>query len=291
MMRAIEGTTGVFGVIGDPVGHSFSPLMHNLAFEAMGLDCVYVAFHVLPGNLEQAVKAVSALQMQGLNVTAPHKTRVMRYLDTLSDAAKAVGAVNTIINKNGVLIGDNTDVYGFEECVLRDGGMVRFPSRICILGAGGASRAVVYACARRTEVEEIVILNRTESRAREIALDIGALTGKRIIAAPSDAETQWKELRAANMVVNATTVGMHPDIEKSPVLNPEVFHSGQTVCDIIYTPLRTRFLRDADKRGAKTIGGLSMLAYQGARSLFLWTGRQAPSEIMLEALRERFGAA
>lgn len=287
-MRLIGGSTGIYGVIGDPIEHTLSPLMQNRALEAMGIDGVYVPFRVSPGELEYAVRAVSALHIRGLNVTVPHKTAVMRFLDRITDTAQAIGAVNTIIHENGVLIGDNTDAYGFERFVL-GGGVDRFPASVCILGAGGAARSVVYVCLQRPEVEEIVILNRTVSRAVEIALKFGKRTGKRITAAPADVETQRNVLPSVGMIVNTTTVGMVPHPEESPVPDSDVFRPGQVVCDIVYTPLRTRFLREAAGRGAKTVGGFAMLAWQGARSLSLWTGREAPVEIMLEALGERFG--
>lgn len=287
-MHRIGGTTAVFGVIGDPIGHTLSPLMQNRALEIMDIDGVYVAFPVSSRELEDAVRAVRALHIRGVNVTVPHKTAVMSYLDHLSDAARAVGAVNTIINDERGLTGDNTDVYGFEQCVLREGGIDRFPARICVLGAGGAARGVVYACAARKEVEEIVILNRTLSRAREIADDIGMRSGRRISAAPLDTETQRAVIPGVGMIVNATSIGMASDAANTPVSIPDVFRPGQLVCDIIYTPLRTRLLEEAASQGARTIGGLAMLAYQGARSLSLWTGREAPADAMLDVLREKF---
>ncbi len=287
-MRPIGGRTTVYGVIGDPVEHTLSPLMHNRALEAMEVDAVYVAFRVSPQYLEHAIRAVSALRIQGLNVTVPHKTTVMSYLERVTDDARAVGAVNTISNDHGALIGDNTDIHGFSECVLRDGGVRSFPARVCILGAGGSARGVTYACAIRDEVEEIIVLNRTLSRAQELARDIGAVTGKRIVAASSDIDTQRATLPTAGMVVNTTTLGMYPETDGTPAPDPGVFRPGQLVCDIIYAPLQTRFLREASEHGAKTIGGLAMLAYQGAKSLSLWTGKDAPAEVMIDALRGRF---
>lgn len=284
----IGGTTAVYGVIGDPIGHTLSPFMQNRAIAEMGLDAVYVPFRVGPEHLERAIQAIQALNISGLNVTVPHKSGVIRCLDRTTDAARAVGAVNTILNDDGLLIGDNTDVYGFENCLAGDGVTV-FPERVCVLGAGGAARSVVYACAIRGEVREIVILNRTLSRAEELSTAFGDIAGKTVFAAPSDPQTLRKILPDAGMIVNTTTLGMYPDTDSTPVSDPDVFHSGQVVCDIIYNPQRTRFLREAALRGAHTVGGLAMLAWQGARSLSLWTGRDAPVNVMLAALRERFG--
>jgi shikimate dehydrogenase len=281
----IGGSTAVYGVIGDPIEHTMSPLMQNRAIEAMGLDAVYLPFRVAPEDLERAVGGMRALAIQGLNVTLPHKTAVMRYLDRVSDAAEAVGAVNTIIRDGDFLIGENTDVHGFLRCVIEDGGIAEFPGRVCVLGAGGAARGVVYVCAMRPEVREIAVVNRTLSRARELAERFSHVTGKRITAHPAEPGEMRRILQEAGMIVNTTTVGMHPEAGRSPVPEPEVFHGGQVVCDIIYTPLRTKLLMDAELRGARTVGGLAMLAHQGARSLSLWTGLEAPAKVMLDELK------
>jgi shikimate dehydrogenase len=282
----ICGTTGVYAVIGDPVEHSLSPLMHNRAMKEMGFDAVYVPFRVKRENLEEAVRAMRALDIRGMNVTVPHKTMIIPFLNSLSSEARAVGAVNTIINTGGILAGDNTDVYGFTHCVLDGGDLKEFPPRICIFGAGGAARAVLYACALRSEVSELTILNRTVHKAEKLAGEIGFITGRHISFFASDRESQKKILPDTDMIVNTTTVGMFPNVGISPVIDPEdVFHSGQVVCDIVYNPARTKFLADASEKGAITIGGMAMLAFQGARSLTLWTGREAPVQVMMETLK------
>jgi len=282
----ISGKTAVYGVIADPVAHTLSPLMHNSAIAEMGMDAVYVPFHVRPESLEHAVKGMTALGIGGLNVTVPHKTAVIDYLDSITDEAKAVGAVNTIIGDDGVLTGDNTDVRGFLMCLIRDGGLERFPGRVCVLGAGGAARGVVYACASREEVTEITVINRTLSKAEKIAAEFSNITAASVTAAPAVTDSLMEMIPAAGLVVNTTSVGMIPDSGNSPVPDPGVFHDGQVVCDIVYNPVETRLLREAAEHGAKTVGGLAMLAYQGARSLSLWTGREAPAEVMLRVLRE-----
>ena len=285
----ISGKTSVFGVIGDPIAHTLSPLMHNRAIAVMGIDAVYVPFNVKPPFIEDAIKSIVSFGIKGLNVTVPYKTEVIKYLENSTKVAVAVGAVNTIINNNCILIGDNTDVYGFEMCLEKDGGLETFPERICILGAGGAARGVVYACLMRDEVREVTVINRTFSKAEKLADELSHVTGKTPIPMPADEETIKKIVPAAGLVVNTTSVGMHPDIEHSPVPDPNVFHENQVVCDIIYNPLETKFLRNAASHGAKTVGGLAMLAYQGARSLSLWTGMEAPADVMLDALKEKFG--
>jgi shikimate dehydrogenase len=281
----VRGSTAVYGVIGDPIAHSMSPPMQNRAIEAMGLDAVYVPFRVTAEGLGRAVEGMRALGIRGLNVTIPHKTGVMRFLDRMTGVAEAVGAVNTILCDGGLLVGDNTDVEGFLRCVLDDGGIGAFPETVCVLGAGGAARGVVYGCAQRPEVREIAIINRTPAKAGEIAARFASLTGKRITAHPAEPGVMRALLSGAGMIVNTTPVGMHPDTERSPVPDPDAIHDGQIVCDIITTPALTKFLRDAESRGARTVSGLAMLARQGARSLSLWTGREAPAEVMLDELK------
>ncbi len=282
----IGGSTAVYGVIGDPIEHTLSPLMHNRALAAMGLDAVYLPFHVEPGDLRRAVMGMRAFGIRGLNVTVPHKSAVMEHLDLVTDAAKAVGAVNTIINHNGELAGENTDVYGILMCLETAGGLKKFPESVCILGAGGAARAVVHACAQRSGVREIFIVNRTVDRARTLASDMESMTGAAIVPLPPGTEDTAGRMGAAGLIINTTSVGMHPHTDASPVPDTTVFHRGQTVCDIIYNPFETRLLREASDAGANTVGGLAMLAYQGARALSLWTRREPPVDIMLETLKD-----
>lgn len=282
----LTGKTTVYGVIGDPVAHTLSPLMHNHALGIMGLDCVYVPFHVVPERLGDAVRGMRAFGIRGLNVTVPHKTAVMQYLDDISPEARVIGAVNTILVEGGRLRGDNTDVFGFLMCVLKGGHLENLPSKVCVLGAGGAARGVVYACANRDEVEEVVVANRTVSKAETLAGEIAGSSGKRIVAVPNEGNAFNDAVSGAGLVVNTTSVGMHPDTSSTPVPDLTLFHHGQIVCDIIYSPLETRLLREAASRGASTLNGLAMLAYQGARSLSLWTGKEAPADAMLEILQQ-----
>jgi shikimate dehydrogenase len=284
----VSGKTSVFGVIGDPIAHTLSPLMHNRAISEMGIDAVYVPFHVEPEFFPFAVKSIISLGIKGMNITVPYKTEAIKHLDKLSDVAIAVGAVNTIINDNSVLIGDNTDVYGFEKCLEVGGGLLTFPEKVCVLGAGGAARGVVYACLMREEVKEVTVINRTLSKAKKLAEELFKVTGKVAVPVKADEEALNNVLPESGLIINTTSIGMHPDTGQSPVHDPSLFHEGQIVCDIIYNPLRTKLLIDADSQGAKTIGGLAMLAYQGARSLSLWTGLEAPAEVMLNVLKEKF---
>ena len=288
MAVELSGTTMVLGVIGDPIAHTFSPPMQNAAIRAMGADAVYVSFHVRPAMLEEAIRGIVALGIRGINITVPHKTAVLPYCDHLTDVARTVGAVNTIINDNGVLSGDNTDVYGFEASLLDEGGIDMFPANVCVLGAGGAARGVVYACAARPETIEVFVVNRTLGKAESLAADLAEITGTKITPLPATEKTYEDVVPGCGLVVNTTSIGMHPNIDFSPLPDHSVLHDGQVACDIIYNPLETVFLRKAAARGATVVGGLGMLAYQGARSLSLWTGSDAPADVMYAVLKERF---
>jgi shikimate dehydrogenase len=276
----------VFGLIGDPVAHTLSPLMHNAALAGMGVDGVYTAFRVPPALLGDAIAGMRALGISGMNVTVPHKTAVIEFLDDLTPAAREIGAVNTIINEGGILTGDNTDVYGFEMCLRIECGITTLPERVAVIGAGGAARSVVYACAKNQGVREVIVINRTVARAKALAMDMTTLTGTKCIAVPAGEPGFAETIPTCGLVVNTTSVGMHPDEDRSPVPKG-LFCPGQVVCDIIYNPVETTFLRDAAASGAKTAGGLAMLAYQGARSLSLWTGKTAPAGLMLSVLRNQ----
>lgn len=284
----LSGTTMVLGVIGDPIAHTFSPPMQNAAIEAMGADAVYVPFHVRPDRLEDAIKGIVSLGVRGINVTVPHKTAVIQYCDHLTDVAGTVGAVNTIINDDGVLTGENTDAYGFEASLLNEAGIDVFPSKVCVLGAGGAARGVVYACAVRPEVEEMYVVNRTLGKAESLAADIAGAAGTKIVPLPAVEKTYNDIIPGSGLVVNTTSIGMHPDINASPLPDHTVLHDGQIVCDIIYNPLETVLLREAAAHGAIPVNGLGMLAYQGARALSLWIGRDAPVDVMYDILKKRF---
>ena len=168
----ISGRTQVLGVIGHPVEHSFSPAMHNAALEALGMDSVYLAFHVLPEFLREAMTGMRALQVRGLNVTVPHKQGVMEWLDEISPEARAIGAVNTVDNRDGRLKGYNTDAFGVMESLRRQAGMEELPPRVVLLGAGGAARAILYGLLRQEEVEEVLVLNRTVEKAEGLACDL-----------------------------------------------------------------------------------------------------------------------
>ncbi len=259
----------VYGIIGYPVSHSLSPVMHNLAFRELGLKAVYGAFPVKPEDLSHAIRGVKALGISGLSVTIPHKVEVMKHLDEVDEKAKEIGAVNTIINREGSLFGTNTDWIGvlkaFEEVGISLSG-----KRVVILGVGGASLAIIYAMVRVC-AKEIVVYNRTFERAKEVAERFS------VLAYP------WEALSEAygDILINATSVGLKS--YDSPVPK-EVVSRFSVVMDSVYMPLETRLLAMAKEENKITIDGLKMLLYQGVEQFKLWTGLMPPVEKMREAI-------
>ncbi|HHE41291.1 MAG TPA: shikimate dehydrogenase [Dehalococcoidia bacterium] len=274
------GKTVVCGIIGDPIEHSMSPVMQNAAFEAADIDWVYVAFKVGRESLAMAVAGMRALNLRGLNVTVPHKVDIMPYLDAIDPVARRIGAVNTIVNDKGRLLGYNTDAAGFVHAI-EAAGLEVGGRRVIVLGAGGGARAVAYSLADLGAVP--VIVNRTPSRAKSLAEDVARDTG---IGA------SWSELTpaavdelalSAVLIVNTTPVGMSPRSGESPCPSA-VMRRDLAVCDIVYNPLQTALMRDAEAAGARTISGLEMLVGQGARAFELFTGLDAPVDVMREAV-------
>jgi len=278
-MSPITGKTKVCGLIGDPVAHSVSPAMHNAAFRALGLDYAYLPFRVRQEELPNAVAGLRALNVVGLNVTIPHKVAVMSFLNKLDPLAERMGAVNTIVNDGGVLTGYNTDASGFLQA-LRSKNIESEGKSIVILGAGGAAKGISFILAGAGA--SLVILNRTLSRAEELAAQVSQTYQRRVEAVVLNEKNMARALDRADILVNTTSVGMVPDIEQTPVpaglLKPRL-----VVFDIVYNPLETRLLREAKAAGARTIDGLDMLVGQGALAFEKWTGQKAPLTVMKRA--------
>ncbi len=256
--------------------------MHNAAIAALGLDYVYTAFHVEPNNVGEAIVGMRALNIVGLNVTVPHKQAVMPYLDEVSEEAQAIGAVNTIAQRDGKLSGYNTDAFGFMESLRRDGRMEQLPTQVVLLGAGGAARAILYALLHCADVERVLLLNRTVEKAEALAADLDK-TGK-VEVGPMTAEG----IGEVGLLINSTSVGMSPNADESPLVNPSVLHADMLVADIVYKPAKTKLMQQAEAAGAKSINGLGMLAWQGARAFELWTGTMPPVDKMVAAALEQF---
>jgi shikimate dehydrogenase len=260
--------------------------MHNAALAALGLNYVYTAFHVEPGDLAAAIQGMRTLQICGLNVTVPHKLAVMQYLDEISEEARVIGAVNTIANRDGRLYGHNTDAYGVMESLKQQGGLVTLPAKVGLLGAGGAARAVLYGLLQHDEVEEVLLYNRTIEKAEALAASLDS-TGKRVRVAALAPGTM-AGLAETGLVINSTSVGMHPHQDASPLGSGRaVLHDEMLVLDIVYNPPRTRLMEEALAAGGRALNGLGMLAYQAARAFEIWTGETPPVETMIKAAQER----
>lgn len=276
----IKGSTKVVGLIGEPVEHSFSPPMHNEAFKTLGLDYVYVPFNVSPDNLKSAIEGANSLNIQGLNVTIPHKINVIKYLKELDPIAELIGAVNTIDFKN--LKGYNTDGIG---CIRAIEEVTKIKDKnIVVAGAGGAARAIVFYLAKYG-AEDVNILNRNLKKAENLASD---LLASNLISNvnSSDISEISKFISDADILIDTTPVGMHPNISDEPIVKAEDIHEELVVNDIVYNPNETVLLKEAMKANAKVVYGIKMLLYQGAESFKIWTGREAPVDVMEAKLKE-----
>lgn len=278
------------GIIGDPVAHSLSPRMHTAAFDALGLNWRYLAFRVGASELAAAVRGMAALGFAGFNVTVPHKEAVVPLLDGVDAAARQIGAVNTVRVEDGRLIGFNTDAAGLRDALMVDGGARLAGSRCLVLGAGGAGRAAAFALAQ-AGAAHLVILNRTASRAEELAAQVSAAERAcDITAGPLDPAAGARAAQRADVLVHATSATMSAAMGGSggragwlEALR-SALRGGMTVLDMVYTPRWTELLEAARSAGAAAVSGLSMLVYQGARSFEIWTGRSAPVDVMKRAL-------
>ncbi len=277
----------VFGVFGDPIGHSLSPAMHNAAFSALGMDCIYHAFKVRPEKLEKAILGAEAMGFGGLNLTVPLKEAALK-LDCIKPdpMAEKIGAINTVVfEKAGEITGYNTDGLGAKQALLEAAVEIR-GSKILVAGAGGAARAITFQLA--ADGAEVTIVNRTEEKAIELANDISAavLPGR----IKGTGLSGLKDLlREADILINTTTLGMHPNTDAA-IATAEELHSDLTVFDIVYNPLETRLLKEAKAAGAKTVSGILMLVYQGAEAFRLWTETEPPVELMKKTVLEALQA-
>lgn len=265
-----------FGVIGHPAGHSLSPLLHRSAFRLLGLDCSYDSYDVPPETLRDRVHDFKDKGFAGLNVTLPHKEAMLAVVDEMSHQAKAVGAVNTVSFFPDRITGDNTDVDGFAASIESARELFEGNS-VLVLGAGGSARAILYTLLTKFRASEIVVANRTEGRARELARHFRSLQQSTVVrSAQLSVERIHRLVDHASLIVNCTPVGMFPAINESPVGEDVKFHSHQVLVDLIYTPLQTRLLSQGEKQGARTISGLEMFLHQGARSFEIWLGLHMP---------------
>jgi len=275
----------IVGIIGFPLGHSVSPAMHNAAYKELGLDYEYIPFEVEPEDLAQALPGLRALHIAGFNVTIPHKETIIPLLDDVTKLARTIGAVNTVVNQDGELIGYNTDGPGFIESLKEDANFEPEGKKAVILGAGGASRAVATMLAEAGALS-LLISDIIEEKAKELAEYTDGLTKTKCSWTKADSPLLRTEIQQADLLVNTTPLGMHPDVNKSPL--PEKLKLPKTllVYDLVYNPAETKLLKTARAAGCKAVSGLGMLIRQGALAFTVFTGEEAPVETMWSAAQK-----
>ena len=261
----INAKTRLIALIGSPVEHSFGPVIHNAAFQHLGLNYAYLAFNVK--NLKVAIEAMRELNFAGYSVTLPHKEKIIKYLDRVDDLAGKIKAVNTIVNKDGLLVGYNTDAAGAVNALKQETELKG--KKVALIGAGGAARAIAFSLQEQNA--ETTIFNRTFERAKSLARAVGC---------------NYENLQNLNhfkgdIIVNSTSVGMFPDVQKNPV-EKKILKNYDYAFDAVYNPVETLFLKQAKQAGLKTISGLEMFLEQGLQQQKLWVGKSAPKELMRE---------
>ena len=299
----VDGKTQVLGVIGDPIEHTFSPAMHNAGLNELGLNYIYLPFHVKEDMLGECIQGAKAMGIKGLNVTIPHKSNVIKHLDDIDSVASMIGAVNTIQfiydednessnQDNGINVrtkGFNTDGYGCvraieEKTSIKD-------KKVSITGAGGAARAVAFQIAN-SGIGELSILNRNLSKAQSLANDLKTNLKSidiDISINAYDLEELKRELSDSDIFIDTTPIGMYPNVDDKPVASADMLHEDLLVNDIVYTPMKTSLIREAELANAEVVYGYKMLLYQGIRSFEIWLGRVAPVDIMEKALLDVLG--
>ena len=289
----LTGTTLITAVFGDPVAHSLSPAMHNAAYQALAMDRAYLAFHVKPDNLRAAIRAIPAMGLLGVNLTLPHKERVLRILDGLSGEARSLGAVNCVVNRRDGLYGDNTDARGLESD-LREIGVTVARRMVVIVGAGGGAAAAVLA-AVRMGASQVLICNRTRSRAMRLARRFAGRAGRIIRVMGLDALTDRSALSGAALVVNATSIELNkarePGVARVLQLDYEAAPKDCFFYDLLYSARPTQFLERAQSAGRSNSDGAGMLLNQAVLAFRLFNGVAPPVDVMRRALMEHLGRA
>jgi shikimate dehydrogenase len=276
--------TKIVGIIGHPIKHSYSPLMQNIAFELSGQNYIYLPFDVPVNALKDALKGIVALGIKGFNVTLPLKEKILPLLKDVSEEANIVGAVNTVTNEDGILRGYNTDVLGVIESLNPFKDEIA-GAKVSVIGAGGASRSVIYALIRNFKAGRINIINRTEQTAESLKEYFSAkMMYDEFKVFPLIPPDLVETFRDSKLIINTTSMGMYPEIDDSATTIRESFMKGHIVFDIVYNPVKTKFLKLAESQGATIITGLKMLVEQGAKAYELWCGEKMPVEKVYRAL-------
>lgn len=282
----LTGKTRVLGIFGDPVSHSMSPLMQNAALAEAGIDAVYVPFHVVPNQLNEAVSAIRTLGLWGVNVTVPHKESILEMLDEVAPQARLVGAVNTVVNQGGRLIGYNTDAQGFLQSLMTDLGVSPEGKKVLLIGAGGACRAAIVALGG-TGVQSLTIANRTIARASRLVEEFRVVYPGTDFAYCSLGDVGLDVLDGIDLVVNTSSMGLKGEL--IPDFPWSALPAKVPVYDMIYGRQETPFLSEANSRGHRVANGLGMLVAQGEAAFVLWTGQTPPSGVMAASILTEFG--
>ena len=289
MRNAFHFDTKIIGIIGHPIKQSYSPFIHNVAIELKKLEYVYLPFDIPSSNLKSALRGMTALNIKGFNVTIPHKESAIQYMNSVSEEVSMIGSINTIVNDQGKLFGHNTDAYGIFETLLPFKDDIS-GNQVCVIGAGGSARAVIYTLIRHFKPKKLFIVNRNERRAENLKdyfsekMKFSSIKTKELIP-----PTAFEVMRDSKLVINATPVGMHPNESDSITTSTDVFTKGQIVFDLVYNPQKTLLIKTAIRSGAKTINGLNMLVNQAAKSFELWTGVDFPKEDVQKSLQLYLG--
>jgi len=272
----VSAQTKILGIIGHPISHSMSPVMHNIALSDLNLDYVYLAFDVLPKNLENALKGMRALNIKGINITIPFKESVIPYLDIIDPLAQKIGAVNTIKLQDDVIYGKNTDAAGFKKS-LNEAQINPSGLDVLLLGSGGAARAISYTLI--DNINRLAIINRTKQNAEQLVSRLKKESNSPIVAKKLTNINLKNEINIADLLINATPVGMYPSQHDS-IINPKMLHRDLTVIDLVYNPLETQLIKDAKIAGCITLNGLDMLINQGSLAFEWWTNKKPNTSLM-----------
>jgi len=284
----ITGSTKIVGIVGFPISHSISPQMHNAAFSKLGMNWEYVPFEVSPEDLKKAVDGMRAEGVLGFNVTIPHKEAIVPILDEVLKLPRIIGAVNTVRNESGKLIGYNTDAAGFLESLKTDAGVNPKGIDALLIGAGGAAKAVAVMLAE-SGARRVAITDVDQKKSGFLASYVGSHFEADLISVKAGSPEMKSALARADLVVNATPTGMHPKENASPLEDASDLNPNAVVFDLVYNPPETKLMKQAKERGARAVNGLGMLVRQGAAAWSIWTGREAPVEVMRRAAKEALG--
>ena len=282
-MTVVDVNTKLVGLLGNPLGHSFSPAMHNKAFETLGLNYFYLPIEVTADDLPTVAAGIAKMNFAGYNITIPHKIRIMDCLDAIDPLAQAIGAVNTVVLEKGHATGYNTDGEGFVRSLEAESGMTVDGKRYFILGSGGAARAIAMTLAFKG-AQKIFLCNRTGQKAHDLAVEINTKVSPCSEVVPRDPARMASAVQQADVVINTTSIGMHPEEDRIPI-ESDLIPAGVIVSDIVYNPARTKLLQVAEAKGCKTVPGLGMLVYQGTEGFRKWTEAEPPVEVMFEVVR------